>query len=198
MKRILFLAILLAAIATLPSPARAAASKRPAPPSASDASAEIAGGGTVADAPAVSLETLFGSDLLDHEGNPADLSVLSGKVVAIYFSASWCPPCRAFTPRLVDIADKLRAAGKPFELVLVGCDQSKEKAIGYMTSHEMTGYLIAPEADANEALSKRYKVHGIPYLVVVDTEGRTVDPAARATVQSSQGDADAVWAKWSR
>jgi nucleoredoxin len=147
--------------------------------------------------PGPGLDALFGSDLLTDKGEPAPAGALEGKTVAIYFSASWCPPCRAFSPRLVDIADKLRDGGKPFELVLVGCDQTKQKSIDYMSSHDMKGYLIAPEADANKSLSKRYRVSGIPYLVVVDPTGRTIDPAARATVQSSQGDPDAVWSKWS-
>ncbi len=141
------------------------------------------------------LRGLFGRDLLTHEGKKADLAELNGKVIAIYFSASWCPPCRAFSPLLVDLADRLRAEGKPFALVLVGRDQTRQKALDYMESHHMTGYLVPPEADANKSLCTLYRVTGIPYLVVVDSDGNTLDPSARATVQSSPGTA---WEKWSR
>lgn len=144
------------------------------------------------------LVELFGDSLLTAKGKPADLASLNGKTVALYFSASWCPPCRAFSPVLVELADDLRKSGKPFELVLVGCDQTKEKALDYMAAHKMDGYLVPPEADANRALCNRYGVRGIPALVVVDSSARTIDPSARATVHSAQGDSDAVWAKWSR
>ena len=141
------------------------------------------------------LRGLFGSDLLTHEGKKADLADLNGKIIAIYFSASWCPPCRAFSPLLVDLSDRLRAEGKPFALVLVGRDQSKQKALDYMESHKMTGYLIPPEADANKSLCTLYRVSGIPYLVIVDSDGNTIDSSARATVQSTP---DSAWEKWSR
>lgn len=141
------------------------------------------------------LRGLFGGDLLTHEGKKADLADLNGKIIAIYFSASWCPPCRAFSPLLVDLADRLQAEGKPFALVLVGRDQTKQKALDYMKSHKMTGYLVPPEADANKSLCTLYRVSGIPYLVIVDSDGNTIDPSARATVQSSP---DTAWDKWSR
>lgn len=144
------------------------------------------------------LVELFGDDLLTHKGKRADLASLNGKTVALYFSASWCPPCRAFSPVLVELADDLRKSGKPFELVLVGCDQTKEKALAYMAAHKMTGYLVPPEADANRALCNRYGVRGIPALIVVDSSAHTIDPSARSTVQSAHDDPDAVWAKWSR
>ena len=108
-------------------------------------------------------------------------------------SILWCPPCRAFTPLLVDLAKKLKAQGKPFAIVLVGCDQTEQKALAYMKSHKMTGYLVPPEADSNRSLCKRYHVSGIPYLVIVDDTGKTLDSSARATVQSRPGSA---WKKW--
>ena len=144
------------------------------------------------------LVELFGNSLLTAKGEPADLASLNGKTIALYFSASWCPPCRAFSPILVDVADHLRQSGKPFELVLVGRDPSEEKALAYMAAHNMTGFLVPPEADANRALCDRYGVRGIPALVVVDSSARTIDPSARGTVQSAHGDPDAVWAQWSR
>ena len=146
--------------------------------------------------PTPALRGFFGNDLLTDKGRKADLADLNGKIIALYFSASWCPPCRAFSPLLVDLADKLQAEGKPFAIVLVGCDESERKSLDYMKSHKMTGYLVPPEADANRSLSKRYRVTGIPYLVIVDDTGSTLDPAARATVHSASAPADA-WSRWS-
>jgi nucleoredoxin len=51
---------------------------------------------------------------------------LSGKVVAVYFSAHWCPPCRAFTPTLIKAYQDAKAAGTPFELVFVSSDEDQE------------------------------------------------------------------------
>ena len=152
--------------------------------------------GTEATAPAEptpALRGLFGSDLLTDKGKAADLADLNGKIIAIYFSASWCPPCRAFSPRLVDLAKKLRSRGKPFALVLVGRDETERKALDYMKSHKMTGYLVPPEADSNRALCKRYHVSSIPYLVIVDDTGKTLDSSARSTVQSRPGEAWSLW-----
>jgi nucleoredoxin len=167
------------AVAAKPATAPNAATARPAEPDSG-------------------LVELFGDSLLTAKGKPADLASLNGKTIALYFSASWCPPCRAFSPILVDVADDLRKSGKPFELVLVGCDQSEEKALAYMAAHKMGGFLVPPEADANRALCNRYGVRGIPALVVVDSSARTIDSSARSTVQSAHDDPDAVWAKWSR
>jgi thiol-disulfide isomerase/thioredoxin len=143
--------------------------------------------------PDAGLVELFGRDLRTDKGHKANLAELNGKVIAVYFSASWCPPCRAFSPRLVELADKLHADGKPFAIVLVGCDRDERAALAYMKDHKMTGYLIPPGSDAKAALAKRYGVSAIPYLVIVDSSARSLDPNPFGTVQSQPGTA---WDKW--
>ncbi|CAM9984403.1 unnamed protein product [Sphacelaria rigidula] len=53
--------------------------------------------------------------------------VIQGKTLALYFSAHWCPPCRAFTPHLVKTykAIKQRAGGSDVEFIFVSSDKEQ-------------------------------------------------------------------------
>ena len=49
------------------------------------------------------LCSLLGSKLLQGSTTIDTSSALAGRrFIGLYFSASWCPPCRAFTPKLVE------------------------------------------------------------------------------------------------
>ena len=44
------------------------------------------------------------------------LNMAKDKYVGLYFSASWCGPCRSFTPKLIDFKNK---HADNFEVVLI-------------------------------------------------------------------------------
>ena len=67
------------------------------------------------------------AELVDKAGNTLKASeALKGKVKLLYFSAHWCPPCRAFTPQLAGTYAKLKEAGREFELVFISSDRDEE------------------------------------------------------------------------
>ncbi len=55
----------------------------------------------------------------------ADETALANKkLIAFYFSAEWCGPCRKFTPQLVDYYKRVAAEHPEFEIVFYSMDRS--------------------------------------------------------------------------
>ena len=50
------------------------------------------------------MEILKGQQLLKKSGAvvDADQALAGKKIICFYFSAQWCPPCKAFTPVLAE------------------------------------------------------------------------------------------------
>jgi len=83
------------------------------------------------------------------------VNVLSEKkAVLVYFSAHWCPPCRGFTPKLVEFYSK-HASAKGFEVVFVSSDRDAEAFSEYYG--EMP-WLALPfdKRDTKATLSKKF------------------------------------------
>lgn len=49
---------------------------------------------------------------LQSDGTEVTAEALEGKVLAVYFSASWCAPCKQFTPILKSVYNKLQKDGE--------------------------------------------------------------------------------------
>lgn len=146
------------------------------PPPAAGATAAAAGSAPVAPAvpPSIMQRRLAGK-LVRLQGSnlqTVDAATLGGvKYYALYYSASWCGPCKQFTPELVRDYRQLKAQYPQFEVVFISGDHNAGAMRDYMREDRMAWPALNYEARSGAAELMRYGGPGIPCLVLVDDKG---------------------------
>jgi len=129
------------------------------------------------------LVELLGEKLLTKDGEGSTAQLLSGKkAVALYFSGHWCPPCRGFTPQLAEwYKSDLQAKG--LEVVFVSSDRDED---GFKSYFGEMPWLALPysDRDRKNAISSKFKVQGIPTVVILDGEGNVMTKDGRTALSS--------------
>ena len=136
------------------------------------------------------MAELLPSRILNNKGKSVSSSELAGKVVGFYFSAHWCPPCRAFTPSLVDFRDK---NNDDFEVVFVSSDRSPDAQMSYMKEANMKWYTLEHRSQDANKLSQKFGIRGIPALIIVSPDGETITTNGRGEVSSNPSQAIKKW-----
>jgi len=130
------------------------------------------------------MNHLGGQQLLrrDETVVAADMALEGKKVIAFYFSAHWCPPCRLFTPVLAEFHAELVGAGEPFEVVFVSSEKSAEELMVYMKESHGEWLAVQHGTVLAQDLQAKFQVSGIPTLVVVNRDGDLLSKAGRSEV----------------
>jgi len=134
---------------------------------------------------------LIPDTLLNKEGTEISTDSLQGKYVGLYFSASWCGPCRSFTPELIRFRNE---HAEQFEVVLVGGDGTAKDQAKYVKKYDMPWLSMINQSDeakqANESLGVKY----IPFLVILDPSGNVVSKEGVKEIRAFKNEAMNLWA----
>ena len=118
-------------------------------------------------------------EMADPDGKMHKISELvgEGKYVLVDFWASWCGPCRAEMPNVVEAYNKYHSKG--FEVVGVSFDQKKEAWVKAIDQLKMPWLQISDLKGWKCAAAPLYKVNSIPDNILIDPQGKIIDRALR-------------------
>jgi thiol-disulfide isomerase/thioredoxin len=107
----------------------------------------------------------------DLDGNPLDLADYRGKVVVLNVYASWCPPCRAEMPTVVELAEHADPAQVAYLGVNIRDNDSAARAFGDNAGIGFPSF-ADPGSAVLLALSDKLGPYSLPSTVVLDRQGR--------------------------
>jgi len=105
----------------------------------------------------------------DLDGKPVSTAAWKGKVVFVNFWATWCPPCRAEIPILIDLQNRYKDR---LQIVGVSVDEGDPADVRQFAKEAGINY---PIVMADRAIVKEYGgVPALPTMFVVNPDGNVV------------------------
>lgn len=118
------------------------------------------------------VAAVLAGQLVDATGKPtAPAKLEETQVFALYYGASWCGPCRAFSPDLVKFVNRVAPENPRLTVVMLSNDKSDAALYGYMQEEKMPWPAMTLDRVNKIPLLTGYTKSGIPQLVIVDRQG---------------------------
>lgn len=115
------------------------------------------------------------------DGRKVDLSKLRGKVVLVDFWATWCPPCVAELPHLLETYQKYHSKG--FEIIGISLDEDKSELEAFVKEHGMAWPQHFDGKAWESALVGKFGVAELPTMWLVDKKGMLITSNAEGRLE---------------
>nr|TKR84447.1 hypothetical protein D5086_0000257680 [Populus alba] len=125
--------------------------------------------------------------VISNDGKKVPVSDLVGKNILLYFSAQWCPPCRAFLPKLIEAYHTIKRKDNAFEVIFISSDRDQSTFDEFYS--EMPWLALPFGDERKQILSRKFKIKGIPAAVAIGPSGRTITKEARMHLTAYGADA---------
>ena len=90
--------------------------------------------------------------------------IKNSPLIGVYFSAHWCPPCKAFTPLLSKFYKLANEKEKQIEIIFISFDRDEKS---YKEYYDSMPWLSFPfKSEKKEVFAKDFSIKGIPALLI--------------------------------
>jgi peroxiredoxin len=117
---------------------------------------------------------LEGKDL---EGQPVSLTDYKGKVVLLDFWATWCRPCLAAMPELLEVYERYHDQG--FEIIGISLDADEESLRAYLQQQKLPWRQVwdnqgmpGTQNPFGGPNTRKFDLSGIPATFLIDRDGK--------------------------
>ena len=114
--------------------------------------------------------------LSDLDGNEVSLSDFKGQYVFLDFWQTLCSRSARELPHLLQLHSDYKEDNIAF--VSISIDENKENWINYVKENKNMGTSLRSENYFDAKVYRDYQVFGLPTFILIDPEGRIVDPKA--------------------
>ena len=108
----------------------------------------------------------------DFKGNPVSLKDKLGKYVLVEFWASWCGPCRAENPNLLEQYGKYKDKG--FDILSVSLDDDRNKWATAIKKDALPWTHLSDLKGWNNEVGRAYGVRAVPASFLIDPTGKII------------------------
>ncbi len=98
-----------------------------------------------------------------------DIESYLGKITLVDFWASWCGPCRAKHPELIELKNKIK--NKNFDILSISIDDNKSSWLKAIEKDKLPWINLL---DINKKVSSKLGIVAIPYNYLIDENGNII------------------------